>query len=510
MKTNRKNIYTVLLPVIAGLVIFSLFGCSDRTTASDTQATDSSNFTITVNYKQAQPGDTLSLYLLNPIHNYPTINDKGQRVITATEKQGCFTFKIPVERDYGYFKIMKPRTFSDKGNYDSRMSIIEKQFWERGDSVLIAISHKETAGGIYGTWKFYGKGSEKYRIRDSVFSIEYNDKEFPRYTFDENFDYIVNGLIKKRQLTYLENEKHDISEAAYESLKADVLYSSLNFRTIQKYFNDSIKTASESVRKAFVAKYKKYSNESRKVKGEGISQEVLANNPTYLGYLKYKLITDSEILHGNYDQDWIYKRIKSATTGLLRERLVVMTFLNTKRSKNVKEIVADAKSYFQDPYCIRFLQNVENRGEGTPVLDATFHDVEGRPVRISDFKGKVVLLDFWFNGCSGCIQVYNKVTSKLHSHFRDNSDFVILSINVDRSKQRWLDGIDRGGYTDADAKNVYTNGKGTKHPFMVENQIRIFPWLILIDREGIIRYMENEEFYEWETLRKTVETILSE
>ncbi|MCR8667473.1 redoxin domain-containing protein [Aestuariibaculum sp. M13] len=516
MKTNIKIKHVVLLTATTGLMILAiLIGNSNcyRNTAltDDTKEKEVRFLTIKVDYKEAQPEDTLSLYLLNPIYPYPHINDKGHRVITANEKQGYFTFNIPAEGDFGYFTIMKPRTFTDKGQGKPIMPIINNQFWERGDSILINISHRETAGGIHSTCEFYGNGSEKYKIRDSVLKIKGEGKVFPLYEFDENFDFIANVLIKKKRLAYLENEKHSISELAYESLKADVLYSySSGFRGLQKYFNDSIKSSFNDVKEDFVRKYEKFSNESKRVKGEDINPEVLSNNPTYLRYLRDKYIADAEIINGSYDQYWVYNRIKSTTTGLAREREVVLLFLQTQRTNKIDEIITDTKSYFQDPYCINFLKNVKNKGIGTKVSDATFYDESGKPINITDYEGKVVLLDFWFNGCGGCMSVYREITSKLPNFFEDDSDFVILSINSDKSKQRWLDGIKLGIYTDSNAKNVYTNGMGFKHPFIIENQIPFCPWMILIDQEGIIRSVDGKELFELETLLEIIEKTLNE
>jgi peroxiredoxin len=46
---------------------------------------------------------------------------------------------------------------------------------------------------------------------------------------------------------------------------------------------------------------------------------------------------------------------------------------------------------------------------GTTAPNWTLYDVNGKQLSLSQLKGKVVLLDFYFIGCSGCMAV-NKTT----------------------------------------------------------------------------------------------------
>src|SRR5260370_19085703 len=39
---------------------------------------------------------------------------------------------------------------------------------------------------------------------------------------------------------------------------------------------------------------------------------------------------------------------------------------------------------------------------GQPAPDFTLPDSNGSPIKLSDYKGKVVLLDFWATWCKGC------------------------------------------------------------------------------------------------------------
>ena len=67
-------------------------------------------------------------------------------------------------------------------------------------------------------------------------------------------------------------------------------------------------------------------------------------------------------------------------------------------------------------------------------LDFTVKDIDGRNVRLSDYKGKVVLLNFWATWCGPC-KVEIPALVDVYARYRDQG-FAVLGVSVDDSPEQ--------------------------------------------------------------------------
>ena len=70
---------------------------------------------------------------------------------------------------------------------------------------------------------------------------------------------------------------------------------------------------------------------------------------------------------------------------------------------------------------------------GDPV-ESRLNDADGRPVSLSDFRGKIVFLNFWTTWCPTC-RIEMPSMEKLHQKFKDG-DFAVVTINLQEPASR--------------------------------------------------------------------------
>jgi len=82
---------------------------------------------------------------------------------------------------------------------------------------------------------------------------------------------------------------------------------------------------------------------------------------------------------------------------------------------------------------------------GAAAPNFTQKDPNGKPVSLSDYKGKYVLVEFWASWCAPC-RAESPNLLKQYAAFKDKG-FEILGVSVDSDKAKWLDAIKKDGLT---------------------------------------------------------------
>lgn len=117
---------------------------------------------------------------------------------------------------------------------------------------------------------------------------------------------------------------------------------------------------------------------------------------------------------------------------------------------------------------------------GTDALDFTQDDVNGKPVTLSSFKGKYVLLDFWASWCKPC-RMENPNVVKVYNQFKDKN-FTILGVSLDQSKDAWVKAIQSDKLTWNHVSDLQQWNNAVAHLYHIQS----IPGNFLIDPNGKI------------------------
>lgn len=125
--------------------------------------------------------------------------------------------------------------------------------------------------------------------------------------------------------------------------------------------------------------------------------------------------------------------------------------------------------------------DIEERMEvGMAAPAFTLNDTNGKPVSLSSFHGKYLLVDFWASWCGPCRQENPNVV-KAYNEYKDKN-FTILGVSLDENKASWEKAINSDGL----AWNHVSDLKGWKNAVALQYGIRAIPSNYLLDPEGKI------------------------
>lgn len=119
---------------------------------------------------------------------------------------------------------------------------------------------------------------------------------------------------------------------------------------------------------------------------------------------------------------------------------------------------------------------------GSKAIDFTQNDVNGKPVSLSSFKGKYVLVDFWASWCVPC-RAENPNVVKAYNTYKGKG-FTVLGVSLDaaKAKEAWLAAIRKDGLTWTQVSDL----DGWDNKAAKAYGVHAIPQNFLIDPNGVI------------------------
>ena len=128
------------------------------------------------------------------------------------------------------------------------------------------------------------------------------------------------------------------------------------------------------------------------------------------------------------------------------------------------------------------IATVKKTQEGVEAPNFVQPDIDGNPVKLSDYRGKYVLVDFWASWCAPCRRE-NPNLVKAYARYQKDG-FEILGVSMDKAadKAKWLKAIQDDGLTWKQVGDL----KGWDNEAGVLYEIKAIPMNFLVDPNGKI------------------------
>ncbi|WP_316757428.1 TlpA disulfide reductase family protein [Pedobacter aquatilis] len=354
------------------------------------------------------------------------------------------------------------------------MGFIQDYLIHSGDTVELFLDKD--------SFHFGGKTAKLLNLQSEIFELQ--RPQIPELSRESSAYFkTVDRAFKAsldKQIQFIEKHKAALNENFYRYLKNQAI-GYWHFMSVKQILGAAIIDTAFGTR---AIKY--YRNNPLRV---AIPKDKdLDESSNFIDFLYHKERLDYEAIHPSKNPEKkggeiIMDNIATKYTGRIRDRLLVVAFVHLSKS------YLDVSDYFSkhqnlippsSPYFEVYTKIKRAFDPGKPAYNFALPDSTGKIVKLSDFKGKVVLIDFWFTGCLPCKYLTAAMAPVLKNF--NKKDLVMLTVSVNKNKGLWIESLKSGEYTHPGSVNLLA--LGGNDPILKNFNVTAYPRLMLIDKDG--------------------------
>jgi peroxiredoxin len=149
-----------------------------------------------------------------------------------------------------------------------------------------------------------------------------------------------------------------------------------------------------------------------------------------------------------------------------------------------KKVAANLNEKYPESAYVKGLQNrvteMSRTAIGSVAPELELRNPDGQTVKLSDLRGKVVLIDFWASWCKPC-RMENPNVVRMYNQYKSKG-FEIFGVSLDKEKEAWINAIKEDNLTWFHASDLQM----WSSPVVRLYGFTGIPYTVLVDEEGKI------------------------
>lgn len=172
---------------------------------------------------------------------------------------------------------------------------------------------------------------------------------------------------------------------------------------------------------------------------------------------------------------------QSFASVVIASELLLYQYEDLKNIYEKLDTISYANSYYFRSFKKKYLEAADKWIQGKTAIDFTTTDIEGKQVKLSDFKGSYVLLDFWASWCAPCRKKAKELRAIADQLRKKN--IVMFAVNMDDKRELWEKATEEDNI---DWTNTSELKKFKDNKIAANYKVTQLPTLFLLNPEGVI------------------------